>query len=511
MAKISCIVVALAFLVVGGGYAEAHSFGVMYNLPIPFWMYAFAASATLLLSFLMLGFFVTGPATSYDIHSAGIKFVVPGAVWKFLRSLSVALFSLTVLTGLFGSKSPVNNFSIPFFWIGVVLGFAYLTALLGNLYEFINPWRVFCDLIERLYPSAFKGRVQYPTSFAYYPAFALYMGFIWLELFGHTTPSSLAVVLAGYTGLNFAAAAYFGAKAWFCHGEFFAVFFNLIGKIAPIAYTAEGSEITARLRWPFIGLIEEDAKHPSILLFVFFMLSSTAFDGLHETLPWVQLFWKYVYPLLTWAIDQPYAFFVGLYYNWQWAMLWFSPFLYLGIYLLFIGMMAGREWSLRDRALLFGYSLIPIAFVYNVSHYFTLLFTEAPRLLPLISDPFGAGWNVFGTAKLAQAPILPPERFVWHTQVGLILFGHVVSVYLGHVQTLRVFPKSRNALWSQVPMLILVIAFTTAGFWILSLPIGAGQIRDPDPNGATLSPTRPIKFELAFILENGGPYGTRIT
>jgi hypothetical protein len=192
-------------------------------------------------------------------------------------------------------------------------------------------------------------------------------------------------------------------------------------------------------------------------------------------------------------------------------MLWFSPFLYLGIYLLFIGMMAGREWSLRDRALLFGYSLIPIAFVYNVSHYFTLLFTEAPRLLPLISDPFGAGWNVFGTEKLAQAPILPPARFVWHTQVGLILFGHVVSVYLGHVQTLRVFPKSRNALWSQVPMLILMIAFTTAGFWILSLPIGAGQIRDPDPNGAMLSPTRPIKFELAFILENGGAYGTRIT
>jgi hypothetical protein len=73
---------------------------------------------------------------------------------------------------------------------------------------------------------------------------------------------------------------------------------------------------------------------------------------------------------------------------------------------------------------------------------------------------------------------------VWHIQVGLILLGHVVSVYLGHVQALRIFPKGRAAFWSQFPMLVLMIALTSVGLWILSLPIGAGQVLDPTPTSS---------------------------
>jgi hypothetical protein len=206
------------------------------------------------------------------------------------------------------------------------------------------------------------------------------------------------------------------------------------------------------------------------------MLSSTAFDGAHDTLAFVQLFWKYFYPILTWAIAQPYSFFVSLYYIWQWITLWLSPFIYLAIYLTFVWMMVGSGLSLRERALKFCYSLIPIALVYNVSHYFTLLFTDGPRLLPLIIDPFG-----IGPTSLEQIQIIPPAAFVWHVQVGLILFGHLVSVYLGHVQALQIFPEKSKALRSQFPMLILMIAFTTVGLWILSLPISSGQVVDPLP------------------------------
>jgi hypothetical protein len=67
---------------------------------------------------------------------------------------------------------------------------------------------------------------------------------------------------------------------------------------------------------------------------------------------------------------------------------------------------------------------------------------------------------------------------VWHVQVGLILVGHIVSVYLAHVEALRIFPSSRKAAVSQLPMLVLMMVFTTLGLWILSLPISAGQITD---------------------------------
>jgi hypothetical protein len=33
-------------------------------------------------------------------------------------------------------------------------------------------------------------------------------------------------------------------------------------------------------------------------------------------------------------------------------------------------------------------------------------------------------------------------------------------------------------------MLLLMVAFTTAGLWILSLPIAAGQVQDPPPAAA---------------------------
>lgn len=485
LAQITRVVIALALVATGCGSAQAHSFGVMYTLPIPFWMYAFAVSATLALSFLMIGFLATGQRSERTSPPVKRQATVPPAVWTVLRALSVALLILTMLTGLFGLQSPLRNFSLTFFWIGFVLVFAYLTALVGDVYAFINPWRVLCDLIGRLLPMAFKGRVAYPAWLAYYPALALYMGFIWLELFGRTTPRTVGVTLLGYTILTFAAAALFGAEAWFRHGEFFAVFFRLLGKLSPLSYVqsqASGSTVSVRLRRPFVGLLEEAADHQSLVLFILFMLSSTAFDGLHDTLPWVRLFWKYLYPLLTGVIDQPYRFFVGLYYDWQWAMLWLSPFIYFAVYLLFIRMTTGRDGRLREHALLFGYSLIPIAFVYNISHYFTLLFTDAPRLLPLISDPFGSGLDLFGTAPFANQPMNPPPaRVVWHVQVGLILLGHVVSVYLAHAQALRIFPTARQALRSQLPMLALMIALTSVGLWILSLPIGAGQVLDPTP------------------------------
>jgi hypothetical protein len=41
------------------------------------------------------------------------------------------------------------------------------------------------------------------------------MGFIWLELFSATTPRNVGLALLGYTMLNLAAAAFFGAKAGF--------------------------------------------------------------------------------------------------------------------------------------------------------------------------------------------------------------------------------------------------------------------------------------------------------
>ena len=468
------------------GASTAHSFGTPYNLPVPFWMYAYGASATLAVSFAIVAYFAGVPIDvarfARSGRTTGLR--IPAPLLGLLQALAVGLLVLCIATGLFGTRNVYTNFNMTFFWLVFALGFLYVTALVGDLYALVNPWRVLCDAFAtatRRSASLFT----YPASLGYYPALVLYAGFIWIELFGHSQPFSLAVTLLAYTAVNFVGAALFGRAAWFRYGEFFAVMFRLVALMAPVAYVREADGYTVTYRKPLMGLLERPAEHGSLLLFVLFMLSSTAFDGLHETLPWVSVFWKNIFPVLTAGSNQPYTVTVNYYYYWQWAMLLVSPFIYLVVYLAFIVVskaVAGSRQPLRTLALAFTLSLVPIAFVYNITHYFTLLTSQGVQIVRLISDPFGLQWNLFGTATLPPDPIILDAGTVWHTQVALILIGHILGVYVSHIEALRVFKGTRRAVLSQLPMLILMILFTTAGLWILSLPIAGGQVLVPPPS-----------------------------
>lgn len=487
-------------LLLFSGAAPAHMTGVPYNLPIPFWMYGFAASAALALSFLIVGWFVTARSVARNFQEAEVAVPDTPIVRTALagvRALSVCALLLTILVGVFGPANPFANFSVVFFWVVFALGFTYVTALIGDAYAISSPWRVICDWLARCSAGTrMRFRIHYPEWLGYYPALAFYMAFIWLELFGQPRPRALGEILLAYTVINLAGAAAFGRAAWFRHGELFAVFLRLIGKVAPFGYRidpASGRPDRVQVRQPFIALLAEPADHFSLLLFVLFMLSSTAFDGLHETRPWALIFWQDIYPQLTRLISRPYLFFVGTYYWWQWSMLFVSPFVYLAGYALFVWLMkvvTGSTRTVRDLALQFAFTLVPIAFVYNITHYYTLLLAEAPEVVKMISDPFGAGWDLFGTARVDRPPLIILANSVWNTQVGLILFGHIVSVYLAHLQALRLFPKGRQGVLSQLPMLALMMVLTTAGLRILSLPIAAGQVQDPLPASSSNEPLR---------------------
>ena len=82
-----------------------------------------------------------------------------------------------------------------------------------------------------------------------------------------------------------------------------------------------------------------------------------------------------------------------------------------------------------DRSLVpeFIQGLVPIALVYAVAHYFTLLVIQGQYAIPLASDPFGYGWDLFGTVDYAPniAPFSP--NTVWCVQVGAIVAGHVAG------------------------------------------------------------------------------------
>jgi hypothetical protein len=108
---------------------------------------------------------------------------------------------------------------------------------------------------------------------------------------------------------------------------------------------------------------------------------------------------------------------------------------------------------------------------YHLSHYFSLLATAGQFVIPLASDPLGFGWDLFGTARYrVDFGIVNPYVF-WYGAVTLIVIGHVIAVVVAHLQALRVLGSRRDALVSQIPMLVLMIAYTTLSLWILAQPI----------------------------------------
>ena len=116
-------------------------------------------------------------------------------------------------------------------------------------------------------------------------------------------------------------------------------------------------------------------------------------------------------------------------------------------------------------------SLVPIAIAYHLAHYYLYLLINGQTIIPLASDPFGFGWDLFGTADYRVNIGIVTAKFVWYLSIAAIVVGHVVAVYLAHVTALRLFGQGRAAMVSQVPMLVLMVGYTMSSLWILAQPL----------------------------------------
>lgn len=464
--------------------AQAHTEPLTpYILPIPLELYLFACATTLIASFAIMALLPAlagNRPASRPLPAWRLGGRLGRSVLLVLRTGAIASLALVIVAGLIGTTHPLGNVNQLLFWLVFVLCFAYLTALIGNLFELINPWRTLVAGAEALGFDVSKPRVAYPEGLSYYPAFLFYVALIWIELYVLPKPAMLSAVLIVYTLTTFAGAWLFGKATWFEHGELFSVYFRLIAKLAPISYGRVADGWQMQLRRPFAELLETRAEHVSLLLFVLFMLSSTTYDGIHESDLWIGIFWKSALALTQplWGTDlgRAQTMLLPWYLVYQRLALVLSPFLYLGVYLLALWAMralARTALPLRTLALQFAFSMIPIAFVYNLTHNLTHLLTQTRALPYLLTDPFGFGWNLFGV-NMNPPPLDPIEMGpVWHSQVALMLGGHVVGVYIAHVIALRLFPARRQAALSQMPLIVLMVAYTVIGLTILTLPIQA--------------------------------------
>ena len=154
------------------------------------------------------------------------------------------------------------------------------------------------------------------------------------------------------------------------------------------------------------------------------------------------------------------------------------PLLFIATYLVFAAFMrlaggwaGGHRLPFGVIAGSFVLSLVPIAIAYHMAQNFLFLVQTGQLIIPLVSDPFGLGWNVFGTAGYQTAIGIMNARGVWYLALIAIVLGHIFAIYVAHVMALRLYGTSGAAPWSQVPMVVLMVGYTMTSLWILSQPV----------------------------------------
>ena len=444
--------------------AFAHGVGSVQDLPVPQWLFLYGAGIVLVVSFLALAILWRRPVL--EDHRGGR--VLPAPLQRILLSqtlrvllgaLGFALLVLVTAAALFGERSTVANISPTFVYVLFWLGLVPLVVLLGDVWAPLNPWRAASDAVAWVGDRLGLGGAEplvYPARLGRWPAALGLLLFTALELayYDPADPRVLGFAILVYSAVTWIGALVWGRDAWFENGEAFTSYFGLLSRTAPLAVRNNGARRDIVLRPPVIGLAEGGAPRAGTVAFVAVMLGSVGFDGFSRTTWWGDVRGD-LGELLGTVVNLG-----GLLA----AVLAVTAF-----YLLAVA--AARALARTDIPLAraFVASLIPIALVYAVSHYFSLLVVQGQFAIPLLSDPFGWGWDLFGTADYRPnlAPLAPST--IWYVQVATLVAGHVVGLVLAHDRALALFRgNAGRALRTQYPFLVLMVAYTVGGLWLLS-------------------------------------------
>ena len=422
----------------------------------------------LVLSFVALGSLWKRP--QLERRAAGRP--LPAGLERVLRSLllrvvlgsvSAGLLVLVFLTALLGEPSSAQNLSPTFVLVIFWLGLVPVQVVLGNVWPVLNPWLAVANAVAWLWRrlgQEWTPPLAAPERLGVWPAAFLLFGFAAYELAyaEPASPRSLALAIAIYSYAMWFGMAAYGRRAWTEQGDAFTVYFALFARIAPFG-EHEGRLV---VRVPLTGLAGRDAT-PGLLAFVAVMLGSVGFDGFSRASFWQNLRADLEEPYILDAPRTAELIATGL----NLAGLLASVLIVALAYLAATRIAQASVGLDRSLAADFVLSLVPIALVYAVAHYFTLLVIQGQYAIPLASDPFGFGWDLFGTIDYAPniAPFSP--NTVWYVQVGALVAGHVAGLAVAHDRAVSILPE-REALRSQYAMLALMVLYTVGGLWLLS-------------------------------------------
>jgi hypothetical protein len=455
----------------------AHGIVGRTDLPIPEWLFGWAAAIVLVVSFVALavlwqeprltrGSFRPLPWLSGVLSSVPVR-ILCGAIGAFL-------LGLTVWTGIDGQQTSQANFSPTFVFVTFWLGLVGLSVLFGDVFRAFNPWRALGRAVSWIARTAARAPMpaplSYPERLGHWPAVAGIFGFAVLELVvsNGDQPQKVAIAVLVYSVVQFVGMALYGVDEWCDRGEAFGVYFGLFARMSPWG-RRDG---VIGLRLPLAGLATYRPLAGTVALLAV-MIGSVSFDGGSEG-----PFWTGLTPDL---LD----FFGGLGLGPARSLeatyllgLTATVLLIYGFYSLAVrgARSVGGGHSARGLARAFVASLVPIAFAYVGAHYLTLLLYQGQAIVTadvnpfgyLASDPLGDGSDIFGTAGRAIDYGVIGATAAWYWQVGFVVLGHVAALTVAHDKALTIYSDAKLAVRSQYWMLAVMVCFTSLALWLLS-------------------------------------------
>ena len=406
-----------------------------------------------------------------------------------LRAIGCALFVLTLATGFFGNPDAYANLIVTMVWVLWWVGMAFFSALIGDLWEIANPLPAMYRAVVRVAGCRESLGWAYPARWGAWPAVALFFLFAWAELVWQDKdePRAIATALLAYAVLSWGGMLLFGVEVWRSQADAFAMVFRVLGRFAPFELRGSSPSLPTepaeparlRLRPYAAGLLANEPVSNSVAAFVLLMLATVTFDGFHETplMDRIGTAAQTSRPVaetlfaLSSATGLDETQWLNTFVLLLFPLAFVLIFRGVGAWMLRLAGRAGSEGRTEADLNAMVWSLVPIAVAYHLAHYASLLLTTGQFIVPLASDPFGWGWDLFGTrGRSVDLGILSPAVY-WYVAVALIVVGHVLAVIVAHVEAARRFANHRAALMSQLPMLALMVAYTSLSLWIMAQPI----------------------------------------
>ncbi len=445
--------------------SAAHGIVGRADLPIPVWLFSWAAAIVLVASFVALSALWTKPQLQTE-HRRPL-FRLPDAVVGLGNAAGVALFVLVLYSGFAGSQVWSANFSVTFIYVAFWVGMPIASVLFGDVFSALSPWRTVARMltwVSRREPGGRKDPpLRYPAKLGQWPAVAFLIGFAWLELVyvERDSPSTLAALSVGYFAVMVVAMLAFGVDEWATQGDGFGAYFGMLARMAPLV---RGEDGTVFVRRPLSALSTMRVRSGTTAL-VCAVIGTTTFDGLSNDAVWrdlephIQSVWSGIGLHSTPATELAYT--VGLIA---------CIALVYAVYELGINGVAhvSRRYGSAELSRTFVHTLVPIGFAYVLAHYFSLLIWQGQAIGYLASDPLGTGANIFGTSSYRIDYTIISFAAIWYVQVAALVAGHVGGLTLAHDRALAMYRNPTEAVRSQYWMLTVMVAFTCFGLWLLS-------------------------------------------